>query len=216
MTVLLLKLAGPLQSWGSESRFTERGTRHEPTKSGAIGLLAAALGRRRTDSVDDLASLEFGVRIDQPGTFEEDFQPSIGGHGIRIELAGWLMHQRVSLLRAGIISPMRCLLLLLRAIASFCMRARRRLILRCFHYFLAGGLVRPHVGCCWGFWKMNLLGALKKHPWEASRRCQASWKQRDKEFVDLEVLYDGLFVNCRRGLRRRAARCSRELLSGAS
>ena len=74
MTVLLLKLAGPLQSWGSGSRFTERGTQHEPTKSGVIGLLAAALGRRRTDSVDDLASLEFGVRIEQPGTFEEDFQ----------------------------------------------------------------------------------------------------------------------------------------------
>ncbi len=88
MTVLLLKLAGPLQSWGSESRFTERGTRHEPTKSGAIGLFAAALGRRRTDSVDDLASLEFGVRIDQPGSFEGDFQTEHRGYGIRIELAG--------------------------------------------------------------------------------------------------------------------------------
>ena len=43
MAVLLLKLAGPLQSWGSSSRFTERGTEHEPTKSGVVGLLAAAL-----------------------------------------------------------------------------------------------------------------------------------------------------------------------------
>ena len=74
MAVLLLKLAGPLQSWGSASRFTDRGTQHEPTKSGVVGLLAAALGRRRTASVDDLASLRFGVRIDQPGTLQDDFQ----------------------------------------------------------------------------------------------------------------------------------------------
>ena len=74
MSVLLLKLAGPLQSWGADSRFTERKTRHEPTKSGVIGLLAAALGRRRTEPVDDLASLCFGVRIDQPGYYECDFQ----------------------------------------------------------------------------------------------------------------------------------------------
>ena len=74
MATLLLKLAGPLQSWGSESRFTERKTRHEPTKSGIVGLLAAALGRRRADSVDDLARLRFGVRIDQPGHYERDYQ----------------------------------------------------------------------------------------------------------------------------------------------
>lgn len=74
MTVLLLKLAGPLQSWGSGSRFTERGAQHEPTKSGVVGLLASALGRRRTEPVDDLAELRFGVRIDQPGSFEDDFQ----------------------------------------------------------------------------------------------------------------------------------------------
>lgn len=74
MGTLLLKLAGPLQSWGSESRFTERLTCHEPTKSGVIGLLAAALGRKREDSIDDLACLHFGVRIDQPGRYERDFQ----------------------------------------------------------------------------------------------------------------------------------------------
>ncbi len=74
MGTLLLKLSGPLQSWGSESRFTERKTRHEPTKSGVIGLLAAALGRRRTEDISDLSLLAFGVRIDQPGHLERDYQ----------------------------------------------------------------------------------------------------------------------------------------------
>ncbi|MDR2895700.1 MAG: CRISPR-associated protein Cas5, partial [Propionibacteriaceae bacterium] len=34
MSTVLLKLAGPLQSWGADSRFPRRTTRHEPTKSG--------------------------------------------------------------------------------------------------------------------------------------------------------------------------------------
>ncbi|WP_368018881.1 type I-E CRISPR-associated protein Cas5/CasD [Olsenella sp. AGMB03486] len=74
MTVLLLRLSGPMQSWGDSSRFVRRTTRNEPTKSGVIGLMAAALGRSREDSVEDLAALEFGVRADQPGNLIVDFQ----------------------------------------------------------------------------------------------------------------------------------------------
>ena len=66
-------LAGPLQSWGVDSRFTTRATGALPTKSGVIGLAAAALGRKRTDSIDDLAALRFGVRADQPGTTLRDY-----------------------------------------------------------------------------------------------------------------------------------------------
>ncbi|MEU3601609.1 type I-E CRISPR-associated protein Cas5/CasD [Streptomyces sp. NPDC006798] len=74
MSTLLLRLAGPLQSWGSASRFTRRGTENAPTKSGVLGLLAAAQGRPRTADLSDLAALRFGVRIDQPGTRLRDFQ----------------------------------------------------------------------------------------------------------------------------------------------
>ena len=74
MGVLFLQLSGPLQSWGDSSRFTIRGTRQEPTKSGVVGLLAAALGRTRDESVDDLARLELGIRTDQPGRILRDFQ----------------------------------------------------------------------------------------------------------------------------------------------
>lgn len=74
MSVLLLRLAGPLQAWGDSSRFTRRTTRREPTKSGVIGLLASALGRTREADVADLAALEFAVRVDQPGTVVHDFQ----------------------------------------------------------------------------------------------------------------------------------------------
>ena len=74
MGVLFLELSGPLQSWGDSSRYVKRGTRWEPTKSGVVGMLASALGRSREDRVDDLSSLEFGVRLDQPGSLLVDFQ----------------------------------------------------------------------------------------------------------------------------------------------
>lgn len=74
MSVLLLRLAGPLQAWGDSSRFTRRETRREPTKSGVVGLLASALGRTREADVSDLAALEFAVRADQPGRVLRDFQ----------------------------------------------------------------------------------------------------------------------------------------------
>ena len=65
MSTLLLRLAGTLQSWGDDSKFEIRRTEKEPTKSGVIGLLAAALGRRRDESLDDLIQLKFGVRVDK-------------------------------------------------------------------------------------------------------------------------------------------------------
>lgn len=77
MHTLLLRLAGPLQSWGESSRFATRHTRTEPTKSGVLGLLAAAQGRRRTDPIEDLLDLTFVVRVDQPGTVLRDFHTAI-------------------------------------------------------------------------------------------------------------------------------------------
>ena len=73
MKTLMLRLAAPLQSWGVASKFDTRDTSREPTKSGVIGLLAAALGRSRTEGLDDLKALRYGVRIDQPGTLLRDF-----------------------------------------------------------------------------------------------------------------------------------------------
>ena len=70
---LLLALAGPMQSWGTRSRFQERDTNAEPSKSGLIGLLCAALGRDRSEPLDDLASLEMGVRVDAEGIPAKDY-----------------------------------------------------------------------------------------------------------------------------------------------
>lgn len=73
MTTLLLRLAGPMQAWGTESRFEYRDTGTEPSKSGVVGICAAALGWPRTRPVDDLAQLRMGVRVDHPGAVRVDF-----------------------------------------------------------------------------------------------------------------------------------------------
>lgn len=81
MSTLLLRLAGPMQSWGTQSRFeTERDTGREPSKSGVIGLVCAALGRSRDEAVDDLANLVMGVRVDQEGVVQKDFYTAGGTH----------------------------------------------------------------------------------------------------------------------------------------
>lgn len=73
MNTLLLRLAGPLQSWGVDSKFERRGTENIPTKSGIIGLVAAAQGRKRDESLEDLKELRFGVRVDRTGSLLCDY-----------------------------------------------------------------------------------------------------------------------------------------------
>nr|WP_298164002.1 type I-E CRISPR-associated protein Cas5/CasD [uncultured Pseudomonas sp.] len=78
MATLLMRLQGPLQSWGTTSRFDERDTQLEPSKSGVLGLVCAALGRDRSEPLDDLAALRMGVRVDREGVPMRDYQTAIG------------------------------------------------------------------------------------------------------------------------------------------
>lgn len=76
MATLLLRLAGPMQSWGTTSRFDHRDTGKEPSKSGVIGLLAAAFGIDREDwsKLEPMTKLAMGVRHDRPGIPKRDYQ----------------------------------------------------------------------------------------------------------------------------------------------
>lgn len=73
MPTLLLQCIAPLQAWDTQSNFGVRTTGREPSKSGMIGLLCAALGRPRTVSLNDLAGLRMGVRVDQEGHVLRDW-----------------------------------------------------------------------------------------------------------------------------------------------
>ena len=63
MKYLALYLRAPLQSWGASSKFGDRGTRDAPTRSGLLGLLAAACGIDKNDEVRDREWLSRAARL---------------------------------------------------------------------------------------------------------------------------------------------------------
>ena len=75
MNTLLIRLSAPMQSWGTQSRFTVRDTGLEPSKSGVLGLLCAALGidREDDDGLQPLTSLCMGIRADREGLLQVDY-----------------------------------------------------------------------------------------------------------------------------------------------
>ena len=76
MKTILIKFAGPLQSWGTKSHFEYRHTDSHPSKSAVIGMIAAAFGYRRCEDskIQALSRLDFAVRVDQAGYIIEDYQ----------------------------------------------------------------------------------------------------------------------------------------------
>lgn len=76
LKTLLLKFAGPLQSWGTDSHFESRYTDFYPSKSAVVGMLAASLGYRRNEDnkISRLNNLEFAIRVDQRGNLLRDYQ----------------------------------------------------------------------------------------------------------------------------------------------
>ncbi len=90
-SALAFYLDAPMQSWGSSSKFQRRETESFPTKSGVLGLLAAALGIDKhspdeADALAPLAALRFSVvkvipaDRDRPVERLSDFHTIGGGY----------------------------------------------------------------------------------------------------------------------------------------
>ncbi|MFW6641019.1 type I-E CRISPR-associated protein Cas5/CasD [Nocardiopsis algeriensis] len=79
MSGLLLRLAGPMQSWGEHSAFGERDTLTFPSRSGLLGMFAAAQGVGRHETLERYEDLRITVRVDSPGLRMSDFQTVGGG-----------------------------------------------------------------------------------------------------------------------------------------
>jgi CRISPR system Cascade subunit CasD len=74
---LLLTLNGPMQSWGFRSRFDYRDTALEPTRSGVIGLICAAMGIARGEDISRFDAIRMGVRVDRDGKVERDYHTAL-------------------------------------------------------------------------------------------------------------------------------------------
>ena len=174
MQTLLLRLAGPLQAWGADSHFERRMTGREPTKSGVIGMLAAALGRRRTADISDLSALRFGVRIDQPGILEYDFHMARG----KDSYVTYRYYLADAVFLAG-----------LEGDGAFLEQIEQALRQPYFPLFLGRRACPPTGPLSLGVRDMDLRPALEAEPWLA-----AGWyrKRRKNESQNLIMVYDAL------------------------
>jgi len=175
MTVLLLRLAAPLQSWGAASRFVRRETRHQPTKSGVIGLLAAAQGRRRTDPVEDLAGTAFGVRIDQPGRILRDFQTARSLDGSRVMPLSYRFYLSDAVFLAGIHGPRDLLEGLDAAVRD-----------PVFPLYLGRRSCPPSGHVSLGVHDGDLQHVLQHHEWQAS----PWWRRQQARHLHLPIVRD--------------------------
>lgn len=175
---LRLRLAGPMQAWGDSSRFVNRGTRQEPTKSGVLGMLAAAQGRRRTDPVEDLAGLRFGVRIDQPGQLLRDFQVARSLDGRATMPLSYRYYLADAVFLAVVQGP-----------AGLIKGLHDALREPVFPLYLGRRSCVPSGKICLGTTELGLEEALRAEPWRAALWYQRKQKSRT---VSLPIIRDAL------------------------
>ena len=166
---LVLRLAGPLQSWGGRSRFVRRETEQAPTKSGVIGLLAAARGLRRTDDLTEFFGLRFGVRTDQPGRLVRDFHTARSLDGSRVMPLSYRYYLADAVFVA-VVSGDRSLL---EGIDDAIRRPH-------FPLYLGRRSCAPAGPISMGLRDAGLRDVLKEEPWQASswHRRQGAWLPR--------------------------------------
>ena len=179
MSTLLLRLAAPIQSWGVASKFDTRDTAREPSKSGVIGLLAAAQGRSRVDELDDLKELRFGVRIDQPGTILRDFHTA---HLSRRPDEPPFVTIRYYLSDA-------VFLVGLEGAEDFLQTLTLALQNPVFPLYLGRRSCPPTGQLVLGLREPSLLQALQEEPWQASAWYVEDAKKRS-ETIKLTIVYD--------------------------
>lgn len=180
MSTLLLRLAAPIQSWGVSSKFNRRMSNLEPTRSGVIGLVAAAMGRGREESLENFKLLKFGVRIDQPGRIGKDFQMvhSDGGKN-----SSWLT-DRYYLEDAVFLAALEGKNDFLRSIEW----ALKNPV---YPLFLGRRSCPPAGQLCLGMRETGMRDSLRQEAWQASPWYQRRAKYR--KINNLEIVRDAEF-----------------------
>lgn len=178
MATLLLRLAGPLQSWGVRSRFVTRGTERAPSKSGVIGLLAAARGQLRTEPLDELRELTFGVRVDQPGELVRDFQTEASLDRKQVMPLSYRHYVGDAVFLAAVEHPE----------LAFLEELKQALARPVFPLSLGRRSCPPDGPILTWIEEGDLLDSLSAAPWQASKRYQRASPEADPV---LRILVDG-------------------------
>ena len=193
MPTLLLRLAAPLQSWGDESKYDIRQTRMEPSKSGVIGLLSAALGLRRdSEEIIDLSNaLRMGVRVEMPGRVIRDFhtarKPKYKSNGdIRHDTDRSVIMENAPYVTNRYYLSDACFLVGLESEDEELMeRLSKAVTAPCFPLYLGRRSCPPVLPLNLGVRRCGLEEALKQEPWQAS-----DWYQRRNPSARLRMILE--------------------------
>lgn len=189
VSTLLLRMSGPLQAWGDQSRFERRTTRPEPTKSGILGLIAAAQGRAREDDLSDLGVLRYGVRTEEEGRLVRDYQTaqrpdSVLGKGWENPKLSYRYYLADATFLVGVQGDRTLLEGIAGAIRSpeFPLYLGRRACPPSFPILLDGSRARPRDAVVDG----DVATVLRSEPWIASDRV----RKRAQRSVKLRLVRD--------------------------
>jgi CRISPR system Cascade subunit CasD len=138
-----------------------------PTKSGVVGLLAAAQGRKRDAPLDDLNRLRFGVRVDQEGSVLRDF------HVAKAEKHSYLTYR-------DYLEDAIFLVGLESGDERFLEELDQALRAPAYPLFLGRRSCPPTMPLTLGIRDRGLVDALTLEPWQKPR-----WRQKEGETLSL-------------------------------
>ena len=183
MKTVLLKFAGPLQSWGTDSHFETRHTDTHPSKSAVIGMIAAGLGIKREDeaALRRLNKLKFAVRVDQSGELLRDYHIAQkykdNGDFERIYVTNrYYLQDAVFVVALGSDDE---------GLIQDVMKALDKPY---FQIFLGRRALPPTMDLFQGIVDTDVITALSEHPWQAAERYQRRHNGRLEVFADAELL----------------------------
>lgn len=141
-------------------------------------MLAAAQGRRRTEPIEDLAQLKFGVRIDQPGQLSRDFQVAISQDGRKSMPLSYRYYLADSVFVAAVEGESELIQGLQDALTD-----------PVFPLYLGRRSCVPSGRVCLGIRETDLDRALRDEDWQA-----ANWYQKKQKAaeVGLAIVRDAL------------------------
>lgn len=171
MSTLLLHLAAPLQAWGTDSKFETRRTGREPSKSGVVGMLAAAIGLPRDGDLSLLHHLRMGVRVEREGKLLRDFHTA---HSSKTSYITYRYYLADAEFLVGLESPN----------AAFLEELGQALKHPAFPLFLGRRSCPPSKPLLLGLRETNLEQSLKQEPWRVSE-----WRRRPEK-IRLRLLLE--------------------------
>ena len=200
MKTILLKLGGPMQSYGTNSSFETRHTDDYPSKSAIIGLLAAASGYRRDEpqtalQLEQWQTLQFAVRIDQKGQMHADYHTA---HKYKPDGSP----ERTYVTQRYYLEDYIFTVALSHENPEFINHIETALRAPCFQLFMGRRSLPVPADFVLGTTDSDALMSLREYPWQA-RPWYARRLYREKATVSLEVYADaGLLPDSRKHMRR--------------